>query len=190
MPIPAGAVFSLNTVTWYRNGRAIRPTQRTARNFIFYRWTCSTQNFTILFWDWGRHWIARTDPPWYTSVLSAVLCLLYNPLPPLLPSSPVRPSTPALWWPPPPLQASITSTAPCLLYGPESPLWPSVPSVRHVISHCFVKWWCFWLFLKTPFAETDHFARQRFYTSTKLIMVNYCLYSFMHKKKHLYLNNI
>jgi hypothetical protein len=29
---------------------------------------CSTQNFTILFWDWGRRWLARIDSRRYTSI--------------------------------------------------------------------------------------------------------------------------
>jgi hypothetical protein len=38
-------------------------------NFIFYRRICSTQYFTILFWDWGRLRIARIDSRRYNTYI-------------------------------------------------------------------------------------------------------------------------
>jgi hypothetical protein len=84
-----GAQFSPNTR--YGDGRStqhsrwvIRPTWRTATNFIFYTNPCSTWYFTILFWDWGRRQIAGINSWQYTAsyydVSSTVRCLLTSML--------------------------------------------------------------------------------------------------------------
>ncbi len=41
------------------------------RNVIFYRWICSTQYFTILFWVWVRRGIARINSQRYTNIWEA-----------------------------------------------------------------------------------------------------------------------
>ncbi len=64
-----GARFSPNTSHVIGNKHSrwiIRLTLRSAQNFIFYKQICCTQYFTILFWDWGRRWVARIDSRWYS----------------------------------------------------------------------------------------------------------------------------